>query len=247
MEGEQLRDLCDCNRRIRIDVRRLPRSPRSMRSRAVVTRTRLGARMSLRKARPSLSLIARRRPRRSQKSPNPRPKNQSLRKRKRRTMLKRSKTLPQARRSPRPTLERRPIRKRKAKTKPKLRRRPRRRRLPRRRKKRRSPRRVRDGAAEPRRRGTRPSRRWTLMPTWTQTRHQKRRRPRSPSLRFAGSFPVRCSVDYRSVGLFGCSSVRLCTHEKGDPTLGFLLFIVIYLVRNDTLHAMTAYSRLPTV
>ena len=196
MEGERSRNLRDCNCRIRIDARRLPRSPRSMRSRAVVTRTRLGARMSPRRARLSPSLIARRRPRRSQISLNPRPKNQSLRKRRRRTMLKRSKTLPQAHRSPRPTLERRPIRKRTAKTKPKLRRRPRRRRLPRRRKKRRSPRRVRDGAAGPRQRGTRPSRRWTLMPTWTQTRHQRRRRLRSPSLRFAGSFPLRCSVDY---------------------------------------------------
>jgi len=167
-----------------------------MRSRVVATRTRLGARTSLRRAHLRLSLMARRRlRRRDQTSLIPKPRSQSLKK-KRRTTLKRSKTLPQARRSPKLTQERRQIRKKTAKRKPTLRRRPHRRRPPRLRKKRRSPRRVRDGAAEPRRRGTRPSRRWTLMPIWTQTRHQRRRRLRSPSLRFAGSFPLRCSVDY---------------------------------------------------
>lgn len=168
-----------------------------MRSRVVATRTRLEARMSLRKAHLSLSLTARRKLRRRKPtSLSLRPKSQSLKRRRRMMTLKRNRKLPQAHRSRKPTQERRPIRKKTAKTKPILRRRPHRKRLPRRRKKRRSPRRVRDGAAEPQQRGTRPSRRWIQTPTWTQTRHQRRRRLRSPSLRFAGWFSLHRSFDY---------------------------------------------------
>lgn len=177
MEGMLLCDSRDWCRRICFDARRLPKYLRSMRSRVVDMRTRLAAKMSLRRARQSLSLT----PRRSRKRAKP---TSLTRKRKSRRMRqKRSRRLPQARKSPRPMSGRRPTRSPTTKkTRQILRRRPRQRRPQRLRKRRRFLKRVPGEALEQRQRGTHPSRRSTLMLTMTQTRRPRRRRLRRPKL-----------------------------------------------------------------
>ena len=87
-----------------VDALRLPKYPKSMRSRVVAMRTRLAAKMSQRRAHQSPSLT----PRRSRKRAKP---TSLTRKRKSRRMRqKRSRRLPQARKSPRPMSGRRPTR-----------------------------------------------------------------------------------------------------------------------------------------
>jgi hypothetical protein len=164
-------------RRICVDARRLPKYPRSMRSRVVAMRTRLAAKMSLRRAHQSPSLT----PRRSRKRAKP---TSLMRKRKsRKTRQKRRRRLPQARKSPRPMSGRRPTRSPTTRRiRQILRRRPRQRRPPRLRKRRRCLKRVPGEALEQRQRGTRPSRRSTLMLTMTRTRRPRRRRLRRPKL-----------------------------------------------------------------
>lgn len=164
-------------RRICVDARRLPKSPRSMRSRVVVMRTRLAAKTSLRRAHQSLNLT----PRRSRKRTKP---TNLIRKRKSRKMRqKRSRRLPQAHKSLRPMSGRRPTRSPTTKkTRQILRRRPRQRRPRRLRKRRRCLKRVPGEALEQRQRGTHPSRKSTLMPTMTRTKRPRRRRLKRPKL-----------------------------------------------------------------
>jgi hypothetical protein len=164
-------------RRICVDARRLPKYPRSMRSRVVVMRTRLAARMSLRRAHQSLNLTPRRIRKRTK------PTNLIRRRKSRKMRQKRRRRLPQARKSPRPMSGRRPTRSLTIRRiRQILRRRPRQRRPQRLRKRRRCLKRVPGEALEQRQRGTPPSRRSTLTLTMIRTRRPRRRRLRRPKL-----------------------------------------------------------------
>jgi hypothetical protein len=179
MEGMLLSALRNWFRRICVDARRLPKYPRSMRSRVVAMRTRLAAKMSLRRAHQSPSLT----PRRSRKRAKP---TSLVRKKKSRKMRqKRRRRLPQARKSPRQMSGRRPTRSLTTRRiRQILKRRPRQRRPPRLRKRRRCLKRVPGEALEQRQRGTPPSRRSTLMLTMIRTRRPRRRRLRRPKLSY---------------------------------------------------------------
>ena len=181
MESTQLLISHDQCCRACAEIFRLPRSPRNMKSREVIMRMRLVARMNRGRARRSPSLIIRRslKKRRSMIL-IPRPINLSPKKRRRRVVARKNKRRPPALRNLRPIQGRKLTRK--LMKKRVIRRLIPKRRLQRLKKRRRYLKKVPGGAPELLRRGTLQLRRWTLM-RMRKTRHRERRRPRKPSLK----------------------------------------------------------------